>query len=190
MVKRIVPNHCCGLLIDVQRFFLSQVDKRFRSQVTTNLRNYVRLLGHFGIPIIVTLERPIAQKGSLPGEIEKCLSDLSATFQKYYFDLCKEEEIRDHLNGLKRRQVIVTGCETDVCVLQSCLGLLNLGYEVYVVEELLFSSSQNVHAALARMKAEGVVFLTYKTLYYELVECVEHGQEQLGLPAVLRHSAV
>jgi nicotinamidase-related amidase len=188
MARRILIDHCCGLIIDVQRFFLSQVDKRFRFQITTNLRNYVRLLGHFGIPIMVTLERPVAQKGSLPREIEKCLGNLSATFQKGYFDLCKEEEIRDHLRRLKRRQVIVTGCETDVCVLQSCLGLLNLGYELYVVEELLFSSSHDVHSAIARMKAEGAVFLTYKTLYYELVECVEHGQ--VGLPADLRDSAV
>jgi nicotinamidase-related amidase len=187
MVKRIAPHHCCGLLIDVQKFFLSQVDKRLRSQLTTNLSNYVRLLGHFGIPMVVTLERPVAQKGALPREIAKCLSDESATFQKDYFDLSKEEDIRHHLSGLNRRQMIVTGCETDVCVLQSCLGLLSLGYEVYVVEEFLFSSSHNVHAAFARMKAEGVVFLTYKMLYYELVES---GPDQLDLPADLRDAAV
>jgi nicotinamidase-related amidase len=74
---------------------------------------------------------------------------------------------------LRKKQVIVAGCETDVCVLQSCLGLLSLGYEVYVVEELLFSSSRNVDSAIARMKAEGAVFLTYKSLYYELIEAVE-----------------
>ena len=84
----------------------------------------------------------------------------------------------------------MAGCETDVCVLQSCLGLLNLGYEVYVVDELLFSSSDDVHSAIARMKAEGVVFLTYKTLFYELVECVEPGQEEKGLPVDLCDSAV
>ena len=86
--------------------------------------------------------------------------------------------------------MIVAGCETDVCVLQSCLGLLNLGYEVYVVDELVFSSSDDVHSAIARMKAEGVVLLTYKTLFYELVECVELGQEEKGLPVDLRDSAV
>jgi nicotinamidase-related amidase len=84
----------------------------------------------------------------------------------------------------------VAGCETDVCVLQSCLGLLDLGYEVYVVEELLFSSSHDVHSAIARMKGEGIVFMTYKTLYYELAERVEPAQEQTSLPADLRDSAV
>ena len=69
--------------------------------------------------------------------------------------------------------MIVAGCETDVCVLQSCLGLLDLGYEVFVVEELMFSSAANVEAAIARMRNEGVKFVSYKGLYYELIESVD-----------------
>lgn len=172
MAKRIVPDRCCGLIIDVQKFFLSQVDRRLRSKITTNTKNLVRLLGHFGIPVVVTLERPVEQKGVLPREIEAQLGGLSETFEKDFFDLSKEKKIKSHLARLKRRQMIVAGCETDVCVLQSCLGLLTLGYEVYVMEELLFSSSRNVDSAIARLKAEGAVFLTYKTLYYELIEAV------------------
>ena len=72
--------------------------------------------------------------------------------------------------------MIVAGCETDVCVLQSCLGLIGLGYEVYVVEDLLFSSSSDVNAAIVRMQTNGAIFLTYKSLYYELVEAVEGGR--------------
>ena len=185
MAKRIVPDHCCGVIIDVQRFFLMQVDKRLRSRIKTNTKNFVRLLGHFRIPIIVTLERPVDQKGSLPQDINKCLSDLSGTFEKDFFDLCKEKQIKSYLGRLKKKQVIVAGCETDVCVLQSCLGLLSLGYEVYVVEELLFSSSRNVVSAIARMKAGGATFLTYKSLYYELIESVKGGQ---NTKKALRHS--
>jgi nicotinamidase-related amidase len=100
-------------------------------------------------------------------------------FEKDFFDLTKEKDIENYITRLKRKQVIVAGCETDVCVLQSCLGLLELGYEVYAVEDLLFSSSRRIDAAIARMKAEGVVFLTYKSLYYELVEAVEGPRDRL-----------
>ena len=96
--------------------------------------------------------------------------------EKDFFDLTREDQIRHHLAGLKRKQVIVVGCETDVCVLQSCLGLIDLGYEVFVVEDLLFSSAWNVGAAVARMQAEGAVFLTYKSLYYELIAAVDGGR--------------
>ena len=103
-------------------------------------------------------------------------------FEKDFFDLTKDKEIRDHIEHLNRKQVVLAGCETDVCVLQSCLGLLSLGYEVYVVEELLFSSSRNVEAAIERMQAAGAVFLSYKSLYYELLESVGGGghAEKMG----------
>ena len=171
-VKRIVPNQCCGVIVDVQAFFLSQLDKRLRARIEANTANLVRLLGWLQIPVVATLERPVDEKGTLPRAIGKHLGDGAATFEKDFFDLCKEKAIKDHLAGLKKKQIIIAGCETDVCVLQSCLGLLNLGYQVFVVEELLFSSAREVSSAIARMKAEGAVLLSYKTLYFELIEAV------------------
>ena len=177
MVKRIIPDQCCGALVDVQEFFLSQVGNRLvRSRIEANMTNLARLLGYFRIPIVVTLERPVYYKGALPKGLKKQLDDGARFFEKNCFDLTKETKIRACFTRLKKKQVIVAGCETEVCVLQSCLGLLDLGYEVYVVEDLLFSSSRNVDSAIARMKAEGAVFLTYKTLYYELIEAVEGGR--------------
>ena len=170
--RQIAPDRCCGVIIDVQEFFLSQAGKRLRSRIKTNTRNFARLLNYFGIPIVVTLERPVDQKGSLPKEINKYLGDLTELFEKNFFDLTKDKKIRAHLEQLNRKQVVLAGCETDVCVLQSCLGLLSLGYEVYLVEELLFSSSRNVESAIARMQVAGAAFLTYKSLYYELLESV------------------
>jgi nicotinamidase-related amidase len=179
MAKRIVRERCCAVIIDVQTYFLSQVDKKRRAGIRANAKNLVTLLGYFRVPIVVTLERPLESKGTLPADLDKSLSacGLAATFEKNYFDLTKERKIRDHLARLKKAQVIVAGCETDVCVMQSCLGLIELGYEVYAVEELLFSSARNVDAALARMKAAGAVFLTYKSLYYELFEAVQSSEQ-------------
>jgi isochorismate hydrolase len=177
MVKRLVPDRCVGALVDVQGFFLSQARTRSPSKIKANTRNLARLLGYFRIPIVVTLERPVYLKGLLPNEIKKQLGDQAEVFEKDFFDLTKEKKIRNYLDRLKRKQVVVAGCETDVCVLQSCLGLLGLGYEVYVVEDLLFSASRNVEAAIARMKAEGAVFLTYKSLYYELIAAVDGGPQ-------------
>jgi isochorismate hydrolase len=176
MTRRLVPDRCLGAIIDVQAFFLSQVDRRLRPRLETNLGNFARLLGYFRIPIVATLERPVDQKGVLPEGIDRHLDGRAVFFEKDFFDLTREKTIRTHLGRLKKKQAIVAGCETDVCVLQSCLGLLGLGYEVYLVEELLFSSSRNVDSAIARMKAEGAVFLTYKSLYYELIEAVDGGR--------------
>jgi hypothetical protein len=183
MAKRIVVDQCWGLIIDVQEFFLAQTDKRLRSNIEANTKNFARLLGYFRIPMVVTLERPTDQKGALPKEINKYLRGAKKIFEKDFFDLTKEKEIADHIARLNKKQVIVAGCETDVCVLQSCLGLLGLCYDVYVMEELVFSSSRDVDAAITRMKAEGAVFLTYKSLYYELIEAVEGGRHRENVVA-------
>lgn len=173
--RRIVPGDCWGAIIDVQEFFIEQADRRVASKIKTNTRNFARLLGYFKIPLVATVERPVDMKGGVPRDIKRHLGDDSEIFQKDFFDLTKEKKIRDHIGRLKKKQAIIAGCETDVCVLQSCLGLLDLGHEVYVVEDLLFSSARDVDAALTRMKAAGAVFVTYKTLFYELIEAVDGG---------------
>ena len=183
MVKRIVPNHCAGVIVDVQDYFLSQLEPRARSKIKCNLKNFARLMAYFRVPIVVTLEKPVDEKGPLPKEVGQHLTGSHASFEKDFFDLTKEKKIRDHLARLRRKKVIVSGCETDVCILQSCLGLISLDYEVYVVEDLLFSSTHAVDAAIGRMKAAGAVFLTYKSLYYELIEAVEGGRQTQKLLA-------
>jgi nicotinamidase-related amidase len=173
--RRVVACESCGILIDVQQFFLAQLDKRVRSSIKTNTANLLRLLSYFRIPMVVTLERSIEDKGALPRDLSKHLEAGARILEKDCFDLTKERQIQEHLARLNKRQAILAGCETDVCVLESCLGLLDLGYDVFLVEDLLFSASQNVAAALARMQAEGAVLLSYKSLYYGLLETVQGG---------------
>ena len=173
MTKRVAAESCAGAIIDVQDYFLAQLGNRpARRRMERNLVNFARLLGYFHIPIVATLERPVHRKGSLPDALAHALG-AAKLFEKDFFDLTKEKKIRDHLARLKKKQIVVVGCETDVCVLQSCLGLIDLRYDVFVVEDLVFSSARNVAAAIDRMKGEGAVFLTYKTLYYELIEAVD-----------------
>jgi nicotinamidase-related amidase len=173
--KRLRGDQCFAAIIDVQEFFLTQIeDRRRRTELQANLIHLARLLKYFGIPILATLERPVFAKGNLPSSLKEQLS--GATFlEKDFFDLTKEKKIAAHLAKLKKRQAIVAGCETDVCVMQSCLGLLDLGYEVFAVDELLFSSASNVEAARTRLREAGVTFLSYKTLYFELIEAVDGG---------------
>ena len=175
MVKRIAVDRCCGVLVDYQDFFLAQLEGRSRARLQENTQNLLRLLGYFRIPVIATLERPVGHKGAVPDDIKRHLGHSGKVFEKDFFDLTKEKPIRAHLKRLKKTQVLVAGCETDVCVLQSCLGLLELGFEVFAVEELLFSSARNVDAALVRLRSAGVTMLSYKTLYFELIEAVPGG---------------
>src|SRR4029453_15340915 len=103
-VRRIVPDQCLGVIIDVQEFFLSQVEPRLQSALKNDIKNFARLLGYFRVPILVTLERPVVHKGSLPAGIEKHLSRSTRTFEKDCFDLTKEKPIREFVARSKKRQ--------------------------------------------------------------------------------------
>ena len=173
--KRIVADQCCGAIIDYQDGFLEQLEPRSRARLGRNMESFTRLLAYWRIPTIFTLERPVDRKGAAPADMKATLGSAAKVFEKSFFDLTKEKPIRAYLKRQKKTQIVVAGCETDVCVLQSCLGLLDLGFEVFAVEELLFSSASRTEAAVERLKSAGVVFVSYKTLFFELMEAVDGG---------------
>ena len=173
--KRILADQCCGAIIDYQDWFLAQLEPRSRARLSRNMGAFARLLAYLRIPTIFTLERPVGRKGAVPAGVTATLGSGAKSFEKNFFDLTKEKPIRTHLKGLKKKQIIVAGCETDVCVLQSCLGLLDLGFDVFAVEELLFSSASRTDAAVERLKGAGVIFVSYKALFFELTEAVADG---------------
>ena len=173
--KRIVIDQCCGAIIDYQGYFLAQLGPRHRARLGRNMGSFARLLAYMRIPTIVTLERPVDRKGAVPAAVMATLGSAAKSFEKSFFDLTKEKPVRTWLKRLNRKQVVVAGCETDVCVLQSCLGLLDLGFDVFAVEELLFSSASRTDAAVERLKGAAVTFVSYKTLFFELTEAVAGG---------------
>ena len=57
-----------------------------------------------------------------------------------------------------------------MCVLQSVLGLIGLGYEVFLLEDCVFSSEPHTDPAVTRMRSAGAIPCTYKMLFYELLQ--------------------
>ena len=175
MTERISRDQCCGLLVDVQEFFLKSLSSSSRAEIERHTAAFTLLFRYLRLPLVATVERPLAHKGGLPAIVSDSGSKFGTLeiFEKNFFDLTKESAIADRLRALGRKQIVLAGCETDVCILQSCLGLLNLGYRVFVVEDLLFSSSPQVDSALRRMRQAGAIPLSFKTLFHELLESVE-----------------
>lgn len=78
---------------------------------------------------------------------------------------------------MAREQVIVCGMETHVCVLQTVLGLLALGKQVFVVEDACDSRTPASKAAgLARMRAAGAQVVTREMVLFELMGSAGHPQ--------------
>jgi nicotinamidase-related amidase len=70
----------------------------------------------------------------------------------------------EHLLGRAADGIIVTGSETDMCVLATVLGAVDLGFRVVVVRDAVCSSSDEGHDALMKL---------YLTRYSEQIEVAD-----------------
>lgn len=172
MASRFVQSEQAALvLIDVQPLFIGLMHGK-HEPLLARLEHLLLLARTFEIPVIATFEHPVERNGWLPERLERVFPPDGGRFVKRTFNLCSEPEIRDAVAALGREQMIVAGAETDVCVLQSALGLLEMGLQVFAVEDCLFTAEPNDGPALRRLEQAGAIPLTYKTLYYELKRTV------------------
>ena len=79
MPRRLAIDRCCGVLVDVQGAFLDQLDAPRRDTIIRDTTNFARLLGFYKVPVVVTSEQPVDQKGTLPQEIAQHLGDLAGS---------------------------------------------------------------------------------------------------------------
>jgi nicotinamidase-related amidase len=70
-----------------------------------------------------------------------------------------------------RKQIVVCGIETHVCVLQTVIDLLDQGFEVHVPHDAVNSRREADKAwALHRMLAAGAVISATESVLFELLE--------------------
>jgi nicotinamidase-related amidase len=72
----------------------------------------------------------------------------ATVIDKTRYSAFAESQLIQHLQAREADGLIVTGSETDVCVLATVLGAVDLGYRVIVVRDAVCSSSDEGHDAL------------------------------------------
>ena len=176
-ISRIEREQIGVLLIDVQPVFWDYAfpdDDDRKEPVMVRLEHLLMLAGWLELPLITTFEIPVSENGELPERLEAVFPSNGQRFTKNYFDCTSEKDIREAIEGLPVRQFVVAGAETDVCIMQSVLGLLQMGYQVFLLEDCLFTSESQPGPALRRMVQAGAQPCTLKTMAYELVKCVDN----------------
>jgi nicotinamidase-related amidase len=75
----------------------------------------------------------------------------ATVINKTRYSAFAEPELLSHLQARKADGLIVSGSETDVCVLATVLGAVDLGYRVILVRDAICSSSDEGHDALMQI---------------------------------------
>ena len=88
------------------------------------------------------------------------------------FDACRMPGFLDTLPD--RPDLILAGCETHVCVLQTVLGLLSAGRRVYAVRDAMGSRrAESKETAVARMAHHGAEIVTTEMVVFEWLGTAE-----------------
>jgi nicotinamidase-related amidase len=120
-----------------------------------------------GVPVLATEQYPKALGATVP-EIKRWLPDSQAYLPKMCFSSAACDPFREALAATGRKQVVLAGIETHVCVLQTALELAASGYSIYVVEDAVSSRhSADRQAALERMSRHGVERITAEMAVFE-----------------------
>lgn len=69
-------------------------------------------------------------------------------FDKYTYSAFSDGRLHERLRRDAVTSLVITGAETDVCVLSTVLGAIDLGYRVVIAQDAICSSSDESHDAL------------------------------------------
>lgn len=154
------------LLIDLQERLMPAIDGA--EAVAGHAAWLVRLAQRLRVPVIATEQYPRGL-GPTVAPLRELLAAGSVR-EKIHFSASAGAGLFD-LPGGERRQFVVAGAETHVCVLQTVLGLIEAGREVFVVDEALGSRRARDKAlGLARMERAGALVVSREMVAFEWLE--------------------
>ena len=178
-------DRSCLIVIDVQQYFLAKLPLDQRAPLVARIGWLMRVARTLQIPIIATAE-DIANDGPLVPELAGLLPEGQAVFDKLTFGLHDQADIRAAVAASGRKEFVLVGLETDVCIAHSALGLAGAGYRVAVLDDGCGSPPPHHAAGLGRLRDAGVTVTTIKGLYYEWVrDLATLGQVKAAIGAEL-----
>ncbi|MGA2499067.1 MAG: hydrolase [Tepidisphaeraceae bacterium] len=165
LLRKLTPQGTVLLVVDVQEKLLPAIHEA--EVCAANVRKMVEAAKVLALPVVVTEQYP-AGLGPTCASIREALGDEKA-IEKVRFSACVEATMA-RLRELDRRQVIVVGIETHVCVQQTVLDLLRLDYNPYVCADAVSSRrAMDRDTGMARMRQAGAVITTTESAIFELV---------------------
>ncbi len=159
-------DKCCLVVIDVQQYFLDKLPADQRQPLVARIAWLTQVARVLGVPTIATAE-DIANNGTVVAEVMAELPAGTAVHDKVVFGLVGQPSILDDVRSTGRSEFVLVGLETDVCVAQSAIGLLDLGYRVGVIDDATASPAPHHESGITRVGAAGAVITSVKGVYYE-----------------------
>lgn len=161
----LTKNNCILLVVDVQEKFRKVI---FDFNSTTN--NISKLIRAFQI-----LKIPIAATEQYPRGLGKTISELDNLIknkvEKVEFSCFDNNNFKKMLKKLKRKNIIVAGIESHVCVLRTILDGIKNNYNMHLVADAVSSRKPlDKRIAIERAKQSHAFLATTESVIFQLIK--------------------
>jgi len=158
--KLYTPEDSAVVFIDQQPQMTFGVASADRATLINNTTLLARVAKEFNVPAVLTA----VETESFSGYIWPQLLDIfpgQPVVERSSMNSWDDPGFREAIEATGRKNILMTGLWTEVCITWPTIEMLGAGYNIYVVEDCCGATSPAAQeAALARMVQAGAVRLT------------------------------
>jgi nicotinamidase-related amidase len=168
------PGSTALLVVDMQERLGAAMPEKVWRRSVENTRILLEVSKKLEIPVVATEQYPKGLGPTVP-EIAERLPEGTAPIEKLDFSCAHLEPVRRVLKEGRRRQLVVVGQETHVCVFQSVRHFVERGWFCHVVSDAVLSrTKENWQIGLSLMDGAGATITSTEVVAFDLVKSAEH----------------
>ncbi len=179
--KRLDKDNAALLLVDHQAGLISLVQDYAPGEFKNNVLALANVGKFFNLPTILTTSFEDGPNGPIVPELKETFPDAPFIPRPGQINAWDNEDFVKAVKDTGRKQLIIAGVVTDVCVAFPTLSALEEGYEVFVVTDASGTFNEAVrHAAMMRMTQAGAQMMNWFSVACELHRDWRNDIEGLG----------
>ncbi|CVG89350.1 nicotinamidase/pyrazinamidase [Serratia marcescens] len=179
--KRLDKDQAAVLLVDHQAGLLSLVRDIDPDRFKNNVLALGDLAKYFNLPTILTTSFENGPNGPLVPELKAQFPDVPFIPRPGQINAWDNDDFVKAVKATGRKQLIIAGVVTEVCVAFPALSALNEGFEVFVVTDASGTFNELTRqSAWSRMEAAGAQLMTWFGVACELHRDWRNDIEGLG----------
>lgn len=145
------------------------MDDAVLKQLVKNVGILLDSAAELAVPVLVT-EQYVKGLGPTVAELKEKAA-AAPCYEKMTFSSCGSSDFVAALKSSGRTQVIITGMETHVCVLQTVIELREVGFDVHIVKDAVMSrNKQNWQTAVQAMTLAGAIPTCTESVVFQLLK--------------------
>ena len=162
--KIIVEDETLLLIVDVQQKLIKNI--KDNQKLIFNIKKIIDACNLLNVPIAITEQNPLKLGNTLESITD---NNEYPKFEKMEFSCINNKSFIKYINDYNFKNIIVSGIESHICVLQTSMDLLQKGLNILIPRDAIGSRNKmDNDTAFLRLILSGAVASTTESLICEL----------------------